>query len=195
MPKHDITFTFLAPWQMGSGFGEGANLDAVPVKSPAGLPYIPGKSVKGLFREAMCLAEVESGSTDRLFGSRDPQLSRYDSTSGLLRFGSATLGTAMEAWASTIDGNGSYLNAAAIQQLYMPLAATKINSDGLAHDKSLRKIEAVLPVTLTATVEFSGSEPALGDTLKLAASLIRQAGSHRHRGLGRVSVTVQEVKP
>jgi len=34
---------------MGSGFGEGAHLDALPVKSASGLPYIPGRTVKGLF--------------------------------------------------------------------------------------------------------------------------------------------------
>lgn len=197
MPKFDITFTFLSPWHMGSGFGEGANLDAIPVKSPTGLPYIPGRSVKGLFREAVLLAEecgrLDAGTTAKLFGSRDPELSRYDSTAGLLRFGSATLGSAMEVWAAeTADGRP--VNATAIQQLFMPLASTKIDADGLAHDKTLRKIEVAHPVPLTAALETAGPADGLLPVLELAASLIRQAGSHRHRGLGRVQVSVTEVQ-
>lgn len=188
--KHKIEFRFLSPWHMGSGFGEGAHLDALPVKSASGLPYIPGRSVKGLFREAVQLAEecghVAAGTTELLFGSRDDKLSRYETVAGKLRFSSATLGDAMEAWARE--------NAEAVQQLYSPLASTKIEQDGLASDKTLRKIEVVLPVTLIAEVESAGDAAGVAETLRTASSLIRQAGSHRHRGLGRVVVSVQEVK-
>lgn len=191
MPKHTITFTFLSPWHMGSGFGEGAHLDALPVKSFAGLPYIPGRSVKGLFREALMLAEecgrTKGATADGLFGSRNEDQSRYDSTPGKLLFTSATMGSDMEAWGA--DGN----NAEALKQLYMSLAATKIDDQGLAHDKSLRKIEVALPVELTAEVEYPDTNPEYLDLLKTAASLIRQAGSHRHRGLGRVQVSISEV--
>lgn len=193
MPRHHITFTFLSPWHMGSGFGEGAHLDALPVKSAAGLPYIPGRSVKGLFREALLLA-AECGQTEEetvvtLFGSRDEEQSRYETTPGKLSFTSATMGEAMEVWGSS--GN----NADALKQLFMPLASTQIDPDGLAHDRSLRKIEAALPVELTAVVEYEESGSGYHTLLATAASLIRQAGSHRHRGLGRVKVSVSEVLP
>jgi len=186
---------------MGSGFGEGAHLDAIPVKTPAGLPYIPGRSVKGLFREAVQLAEecgqipqntIQQNATLKLFGSRDDSLSRYETEPGLLRFSSATLGNGMEAWAAESDGKRQ-TNAEAVKQLFKPLASTRIDSQGLADDKTLRKIEVAIPVELTAEVEYSGEKQEIEPLLALAASLIRQAGSHRHRGLGRVKVTIGEV--
>ena len=198
MKTLEITFTFLSPWHMGSGFGEGPNLDAVPVKSPAGLPFIPGRSVKGLFREAFLLAEecgrLQAGTTCRLFGSRDQGLSRYDSTAGCLHFDSATLGEAMEVWAFAVDEQGKRKNAGAVRQLFMTLSSTRIDEDGLACDKTLRKIEVALPVTLTARIEGADPDSNLTDALEIAASLIRQAGVHRHRGLGRVTITVKEVR-
>lgn len=191
MPDGLITFTFLSPWHMGSGFGEGSHLDALPVKTRTGLPYIPGRSVKGLFREAVQLAEecsqVPETTTVALFGSRDNDLSRYASTAGLLQFTSATLDEAMEAWAADLR------NGQAVRELYMPLASTAIDGQGLADDKTLRTIEVALPVSLTATVGIPACRPDALAVLQTAARLIRQVGSDRHRGLGRVQVTVAEV--
>lgn len=192
MPQtYNIEFKFLSPWHMGSGFGEGAHLDALPVKNAAGLPYIPGRSVKGLFREAAQLAEehghLATGTVLSLFGSRDVELSRYETSRGALAFSSATLGSAMDAWAVA--------NREAVRQLFMPLAATSIAANGLANDQSLRKIEVALPVTLSAEVTVADGAAAGLTVLQTAAGLIRQAGAHRHRGLGRVAVTIKEVAP
>lgn len=185
-----LKFQFLSPWLMGSGFGEGANLDAIPVKSPNGLPYIPGKSVKGLLREAMLSAEelghIPAETTFKLFGSRDEKLSRYATSEGDLRFSNATLEPGMEEWAAG--------NREAVPQLYVALAATRIDPNGLAHDKTLRKIEAALPVSLTAEVVGPNGDNAWREHLARALPLVRQAGSHRHRGLGRVSVHIEEVR-
>lgn len=191
MTEAVITFTFLSPWQIGSGLGEGAHLDALPVTTPAGLPYIPGRSVKGLFREAAQLAEdcgqLAAGTVTRLFGSRDERLSRYETVPGCLQFTSATLGEALERWAA------ESVNRKAVQELYGVLASTAIDTNGLADDKTLRKIEVALPQSLTATVSaVNGSADDIA-LLAQVAPLIRQAGAHRHRGLGRVQVTVTEV--
>lgn len=195
MYKAKIRFNFLSPWHMGSGFGEGAHLDAIPVKTASGLPYIPGRSVKGLFREAVMLAEecgqLPDGTTVRLFGTRNEELSRYETESGQLRFTNATMDPAMEEWAS--DPENKSIKQKAVKELFMPLASTKIEGNGLACDKSLRKIEVTLPVELEAEVEIL-SDPSSVSHLQTAARLIRQAGSDRHRGLGRVNVTVTEVK-
>jgi hypothetical protein len=124
-----------------------------------------------------------------LFGSRDNDLSRYDSASGMLRFSSATLGDAMEVWALKTDEIGKQ----AIRQLYMPLAATSIDTNGIAETKTLRKIEVALPVPLTAAAEVEAEDHTVIGILRTAAALIRQAGAHRHRGLGRVAVEIKEV--
>jgi hypothetical protein len=100
----------------------------------------------------------------------------------------------METWASAVDKQEKCINAAAVRQLFMTLASTRIDQDGLARDKTLRKIEVALPVSLTARIEGADPNYNLTNALKVAGSLIRQVGVHRHRGLGRVTVTVKEVR-
>lgn len=39
-------------WHCGSGLAAGADVDLLPVKNKKGLPYVPGKTIKGLVREA-----------------------------------------------------------------------------------------------------------------------------------------------
>lgn len=37
-------------WHCGSGLAAGADVDLLPVKNKKGLPYVPGKTIKGLVR-------------------------------------------------------------------------------------------------------------------------------------------------
>lgn len=187
MNRAEIVFDFLSPWHMGSGHAEGAYSDAVPVRTQAGLPYVPGRTVKGLFREAVTTLEecgqADPGTTTRLFGTRTTNDSRYETTPGELRFTSATLGDEMERWS---EGR-----PAERRELYTTLSSTRIDGDGLAWDQTLRKVEAAIPVRVIGSVEAKNAVDV--ELLKKAATLIRQAGAHRHRGLGRVKVEIQKA--
>ena len=191
MNKSILKFRLLSYWHMGSGFGEGANLDALVIRTAAGLPFIPGRTVKGLVREAVLTAEecgrLSAGTTDELFGTKAKEhaQSRYETTPGLLCFSNATLGSAMEEWAAD--------HAAVTGHLYCQLSSTKINPSGIAADNTLRRIEAAVPLELTAEVTGAGSDPAWKSALRTALPLLRRVGSHRHRGLGRVEVEILEV--
>ena len=44
---------FHTDWHCGSGLAAGADLDALVVKDKEDLPFIPGKTIKGLVREAV----------------------------------------------------------------------------------------------------------------------------------------------
>lgn len=44
---------FYSEWHCGSGLGAGADVDALVVKDKNKLPYVPGKTIKGLIREAV----------------------------------------------------------------------------------------------------------------------------------------------
>ena len=46
------TIEFYSDWHCGSGLASGAEADAVVIKDRDGLPYVPGKTIKGLVREA-----------------------------------------------------------------------------------------------------------------------------------------------
>jgi len=200
MAKAKLTFEFLGYWHMGSGAGEGANLDAIVIKTKAGLPFIPGRTVKGIVRESVFSMEelgisgeesgkklAAEGTTDKLFGKGSPDNSRFDTTFGELMFTSATLGYYMERWAGEPD------NEEKRELLYQQVASTKIDNRGLADDKSLRRIEVTVPLKLTAYAESRSEGSDWISVLKAAAPLIRHIGSHRHRGLGRVLVNVEEV--
>lgn len=48
-----IKIEFFSPWHCGSGLSAGADADSLVIKDTKGLPYIPGKTIKGLIREAV----------------------------------------------------------------------------------------------------------------------------------------------
>ena len=58
----DITYTieFFSYWHCGSGLSAGADVDSLVIKDAKGMPFVPGKTIKGLIREAAetltCLA-------------------------------------------------------------------------------------------------------------------------------------------
>ena len=43
--------TFLDYWHLSSGLSAGAKLDSTVTRDENGLPYIPGKTIKGLIKE------------------------------------------------------------------------------------------------------------------------------------------------
>ena len=186
MPKVKITFTIISYWHAGSGSGQGAKLDAIAAKKTFGLPYLPGKTVKGLLREAVLTVE-ECGklpvkTTEILFGKTT---SRYDSTPGVLEITDAYLPDDFQEWAR--------LNPEKCPFLFHTVSSTCINNEGTAETDTLRCMEVSIPMSLTAFVE-SDAEPADWiDALKLAAPFVRHIGSHRHRGLGRTVLSVEEV--
>ena len=45
--------TFHSNWHCDSGLASGAHLDALVIKDKNGMPYIPGKTLKGIIKEAV----------------------------------------------------------------------------------------------------------------------------------------------
>lgn len=48
-----IKIEFFSPWHCGSGLSAGADADSLVIKDINGLPFIPGKTIKGLIRETV----------------------------------------------------------------------------------------------------------------------------------------------
>ena len=72
--------TFLDYWHLGSGLSAGSKLDSTIIKDENGLPYVPGKTIKGLIREMAELSDNKdfifkcfgsSSSADDKFYSKD----------------------------------------------------------------------------------------------------------------------------
>jgi hypothetical protein len=189
-------------WHAGSGRGRGAEADAVVVRTPAGLPYLPGRTLKGLVRDALWLAEqagqVAEGRTRQLFGGRrTPEETedtkgegRFQAEPGMLRFSDARLGAtdgerrAWEEWPARGKDRGI------VEQLSSTISSTKIDEAGLAAHRTLRTMEVVAPLTLHAFVEpVDGCDPGnWQEDLRRAVPLLRGIGSKRSRGFGRCTV-------
>ncbi len=192
MSDATITFRMTGYWHIGSGTGSGASLDALVLRNRAGLPFIPGRSVKGLLREAVQQAEdfgqLNQGTTVTLFGDPGEQDDRFGTVPGTLYFGNASLGESFDVWAARRE------NSTSLQQLFRELSFTAIDEKGLAVDKSLRRIELTIPLSLKASVQPLDKCPeAWMKALKTAVPLLRRLGSHRQRGFGRVCVGIEEV--
>ncbi|MCP4702796.1 MAG: hypothetical protein GY862_38945 [Gammaproteobacteria bacterium] len=181
--------------------GGGAFLDALAQKDAAGLPYLPGRTVKGLLRDAVCRLEhwghAPENITCILFGSIgvNEGVTRLETDPGALALSDARMPEA--AWlAQDTEENKDFRQA-----LFRQFSTTAIEHDsGTAKRGSLRSVEAAVPVTLEARLEIIRPEQLLAGGreiikgwakyLQQALPLIRAVGVSRSRGLGRVNVTL-----
>lgn len=191
-----LNFALESYWQAGSGRGGGAVLDSLAHKDAEDLPYLPGRTVKGLLRDAIYRLETwghgPPGLTVRLFGEIGVHegVTRLETQGGSLAVSDARLPEAERNWLASKG------NAQLRQALFRHISSTAVDSGtGTARKGSLRSIEVAVPVTLEAQVEvikpdLLEAEPAWQEYLELALPLIHAVGTSRSRGLGRVKVSV-----
>lgn len=184
MKQHTLKIEILDHWHIGSGIGLAGYIDSLSLKDERGLPFIPGRSIKGLLRECLRSAEdfghAPQGTTDRLFGAMAG--GDTGSTPGSIHLGNACLDQKIADWLAHPDHNKLEL-----AQLFTVIGATALK-DGVARDESLRLIELVVPMTLFCTITCPEDDLKW---IKLAAPLLRGVGAHRNRGLGRCITTLQ----
>lgn len=197
-----LKIEILSYWHPGTGRGQGRHLDAITHRNESGLPCLPGRTVKGLLRDAVHRWESFGGYgigdsdypslTEQLFGPYGTE--GVKTWPGLLRFSDATL---TESEAAYLAGNSQLLKG-----LYRNHYATAIDhKTGTAEKNSLRGIELVVPLTLHAKVDLVSSaacsemETCWPELLAPALHMIRAVGAHRSRGLGRAIVTMLEGAP
>ncbi|HHL22160.1 MAG TPA: hypothetical protein ENJ52_11625 [Aliiroseovarius sp.] len=185
---------FLSHWRTGTGRGRAGSLDATCLRDEVGLPYLPGKHLRGLLRDAVTLAhkcERTTLSAEALFGTRPaPKQDRenaqhqQETTAGMLRVGNARLPSGDRA---SLLGREAQL----APFLFAVRRATAIEEgSGTALPKSLRMEEVAVPVTLLAELTApSQTGDGWQDDIRVALPLIRSAGAGRTRGLGRCIVT------
>lgn len=167
---------FLSFWAVGSGKGGGFGADSVVLKEK-GLPIVPGKTLKGLWREAYAEAFPSKvvdffGHTKKLGKEEENQSSNV---AGKINFGTARLPKNIRL--SLIE----YPLIA--KELYHSRTSTKIGEEKQAVENSLRKIEVCVPITLEAEIE--GVNEDLKIELIKVMKAIRHLGEKRYRGLGR----------
>jgi len=196
-------------WHIGSGRGDSAQADAIVLRGPDHLPLVPGRTIKGLLRDAMLtLVEADVVPMARLvrwFGSALPgqgpadeadgdawgrklEQGRFSTEAGALWIGSAELPPTWRAWARAQGPEDETVSA-----LFAYLASTAIDERGLAKEGTLRVAEVAVPMPLTAEIRGPEDETWVRD-LESCLPLVRAVGSRRNRGFGRVSMSLERVK-
>lgn len=175
-----LLITFYSPWHCGSGLSAGADVDELVVKDKDGLPYIPGKTLKGLIREAtenyIALSGLTSlsGLLPEAFGTA---LSGATGTTGCVHFSNAVLSKTERT--AIVDNHAQ-------DYLYNKVTTTAIGDDGIAKDHSLRSMEVVVPCEMHATI--SGVPTELREAIVNSLGWVKRLGQKRNRGLGRCDI-------
>ncbi len=96
-----LSWEFLSFWQSSSGKGEHMRLDALTARDSQGLPVLPGRTIKGLFRDAAqqlaLWGQFDQDAIVSLFGKADDTESSTGTGNGLLVFDSAYVSRELEA--------------------------------------------------------------------------------------------------
>ncbi len=189
------TIKFLSDWHIGSGLSAGALSDAQVLKDENKLPYIPGKTIKGLLKDA--LLEMPLGQEDQnlisgLFGYeyKDEHGKVLRTHPGSLRFSNAILSKEEQ----------REISPELAEHLYRHSTSTTITEKGVAKPKSLRTMEVCLPVILEGSIkcfedelsrELKSNEQEL---LEKGFKWLRRLGVNRNRGLGRCQFILTDKK-
>lgn len=178
-----IKVHFYSPWHCGSGLSAGADADSLVIKDIHGLPFIPGKTMKGLIREALedyvSLKGLDVDLTEA-FGKETS--TEGFAPNGKLFFTNAELSS---------EEKESIISNHVEEYLYNNKVATAIDKNtGCTQEHSLRTIETTVPCDLYAKI-LHIDEP-LTEIIEPALGFIKRMGTGRNRGLGRCQFTIEK---
>lgn len=188
MPTIIYKIDFFDFWHTGSGLAGSTYADSLVIKNENGLPIIPGKTLKGLLREAAQeLHQLDENLVtkhfiDTIFGVKPEKNDDRNRTAneGLCFFSNATLTKNLSETLSTEQ----------TKELYQVLSSTAIDENGQAKEGSLRQLEVTIPLQLYAQiVDFPDDEPNKKQ-LEYCLAWVKQLGLNRNRGLGRCQLSI-----
>ncbi len=172
----------LSDWHVGSGLDGGAAADALVLKDKDGLPYISGKTMKGLLKDAlldmMDVGHCKQKDINHIFGYEVKNDRTYK---GCAFFSNAILPK---------DEREEIVSHSLAEHLYRNIASTKIKKNGVAQDNSLRTMEVTQPLTLEAWISDIEEKDVV--LLEKAFKWLRKLGVNRNRGLGRCQLITTE---
>lgn len=196
MSDYTLTFILSSDATFSSGDGVAGSIDREVEHDVDGLPYLRGRTLKGLLREASDnvldslraigkpdIAEWEESQT-ALFGLSSAEERRP----GIIHFGHAMLPEGLRQVVHQAVVDSSLSRQDVLDSLTAVRRQTANNAQGLPVDGSLRTMRVVLRKTkfagrLHCRRELSGDEEAL-----LAAAVLawNRAGTGRNRGRGKL---------
>lgn len=157
---------FYSNWHCGSGLAAGADVDTLVIKDANGLPFVPGRTIKGLVKNAFeDIYGKDSGTS--IFGDfkKHYEVNAFFSDAVLQR-----------------EDYGQIVKEELGRFMYNSISNTAI-SDSVAKAHSLRKTQVVLPCSLYGEILYVPDE--FVERLAESLRFIKELGHHRSRGLGR----------
>lgn len=193
--KYTLRITLLSDTLIGHAEGFGAAIDKDSVFDEVGLPFIPGKRIKGLLREQADLLDkhrtpsnYERSFSDIVFGLSGKTETNSESMT-VSNFTLPEYKKNRSTLAYLIEKNE--VSRSEIQEYFTSLRMmTSIDENGIAKPTSLRTFR-VLKKGLVFQGEISFEERYAGDLQKVVA-LTRRLGSSRNRGLGHITCSLEE---
>ena len=169
-------------WHAGSGLSGGVLNDSEVIKTPDGFPFLPGKTLKGLLREAAIILEqtntglISQDFINDVFGLKDDK------------------GTSCHFTNAYLSNNIKKISSELKNGLYQTFSSTAMdpNNEGQAKDNSLRTIEVTVPLVLYAQIFDFSNEEKYKTQLGYCMQYIKRMGTKRHRGLGRCDWSIIE---
>lgn len=188
MKKLELRIELKSDMCCGTGTGDGVRFDTVSSYNQYGLPYIPGKRLKGLLREQAeflrdCSA-IEQTLIDKIFGNGEH--------AGTLTVNNAELIGANENLRDLeqlFNEEPGLYNPLTVQEVYTVARHSTAMEHGVAKPHSLRTIGAVPSGNIFITYLYldGGETNEQLELLTKCAKLLRHIGLNRTRGLGEVS--------
>lgn len=194
----DYSITFFSNWNCGSGLTAGSDKGDLVIKTKDNLPFIPGKTLKGLLKEAAneiaLLDGIESKDfIEKVFGE-DKDGNDSDPKKGECHFGNADIDEAtyqqlvnlaadLYPDKSSTEKHPANRLAKLASHLYQDITSTALNKNGLAEEHSLRRIETTVPITLHAKIRFI--DQCYKADMDKCLKWVKRMGQNRTRGMGR----------
>jgi CRISPR/Cas system CSM-associated protein Csm3 (group 7 of RAMP superfamily) len=185
--------TFLSYWHCGSGLSSGADLSSLVIKDKDKLPFVPGKTIKGLLREAVekiQFYEKLNFNLVEIFGIEADEKRGIDAKQGCCFFTNAALRKDLRE-VIVIDKLQDFM--------YHSIAQTAIDDSGVTKKNSLREMQVTIPCELEGKIldvpdEDSDGNPdgSYSKILEKGLKLIKRLGQNRNRGLGRCIIQIEE---
>ena len=196
MNSKTITYKieFFTNWHCGSGLTSGSDVDMLVIKDKNGFPFIPGKTLKGLLRDAATQLSLLRGESlidnvfiNTIFGYKNEKDVK-DESPGFLKC-HFTNGEILK---HVKEGAKGYT-----QYFYQDVSSTAINENGIAKEHSLRRMESTIPIELFAQIHdfpMDHDQQKVFETkINECFQWIKRMGQNRHRGLGRCNFKIVEI--
>lgn len=164
-----IKISFLTEWHCGNGTTGGADLDLTLIRDEDGLPYVPGRTLRGLLKEQMEYIDAEA--LGELFGHEGDQRGSLIVQDTLIS-----------------EPDAANISEELKPMLFRRIVSTKIEN-GIAVDRNLRAIEYAVPLTLYGVISFPEK---FASQMSEAAGMIKAIGLGKNKGFGSCHVTIEE---